>query len=67
LNGSDKSLTVCKFNEFTDEPVKVSEFKPSDFFPGAFTYHVHFGKLAINNESLFASFERFYLNNLKLN
>lgn len=60
---------VCNFDEFSDkEFVSKSEFKPEDFFPGAFTYHIHLrnANSNIKKNSYLKLFENYYHSKLIL-
>jgi hypothetical protein len=56
--------SVCHFPDFyTKQFINYSNFRPENFFDGAFAYHVHFKEsYTINEFSYFAYFEKFYSN-----
>jgi hypothetical protein len=63
---------VCKFSEFNENVlINVTNFEPSLFYDGPFTYHMHLagGRIIyIVSNSYFDYFEKFYHKNLeKLN
>jgi hypothetical protein len=61
--------SVCYFKEFTSKQfVSNDNFKPSNFFPGAFTYHIHLkrSKGKIFGGSYFQLFENYYKSILQL-
>ncbi len=57
-------LSVCYFDEFTRKEFFSDEkkFQPEQFYPGAFTYHLHLDKAGpfISNNSYFCHFERYF-------
>ena len=57
------SKSVCYFNEFTRQVfMNESEFKLENFFPGAFTYHIHMRASGdyILNMTYFIYFENYF-------
>jgi hypothetical protein len=58
------NVSVCKFNEFyTKKFIDYENFRPENFFNGAYAYHIHFKEsYKIDEFSYFAYFERFYYN-----
>lgn len=68
--------SVCNFDEFINfKFINEVDFKPQNFFPGAFTYHLHLSDFSrntllgfnlfknvylIRNESYFEYFENYY-------
>lgn len=50
---------ICNFKEFA---IDKSEFDVSQFFPGAFAYHLHLRNigLVINKNSYFEKFEQYF-------
>lgn len=64
------SKSVCYFAEFTHKKfMQESDFKPDEFFSGAFTYHLHLKRSSgrIYKHSYFYYFEKYYNSVLKLN
>lgn len=57
---------VCSFVDFYHTS-SYNIQSPRDFFPGAFTYHIHSSKATPEKNSLFRRFESFYTQSLKLN
>jgi hypothetical protein len=60
---------LCNFDEFSNkEFVSESQFKPENFFPGAFTYHIHLRNAFsdIKKNSYLKLFENHYRTILKL-
>lgn len=60
---SEKSV-VCSSFAFVEPKLNdSSEFKPDEFFPGAFTYHLHLTslvKMRISENSYFRHFETYF-------
>ena len=53
--------SICQFKEFYEFKFEdYSTFKPENFFPGAYTYHVHMKGNEVSNDSYFNYFERYY-------
>jgi len=60
---------VCSPLDFTNRKlIEPSEFRPDEFFPGAFTYHLHLSGTGFNivNQSYFEYFEEYFFGLLKL-
>ncbi|CAF1026324.1 unnamed protein product [Brachionus calyciflorus] len=58
---------VCSFSDFTKRAhIKQGEFKRENFFPGAFTYHIHSmpNKYEIHENSYLNFFENYFRNKL---
>lgn len=56
-------LTPCGFRDFNNNlDVERKDFQPDNFFPGAFTYHLHLKdcKTLIKNNSYFQYFEDYF-------
>jgi len=61
-------MSVCRFNEFTNKTfVKPNEFLFENFFPGAYTYHIH-GDAGpqVLNTSYFFYLETFFKKKLNI-
>jgi hypothetical protein len=68
LMGRLHPKSICSFRDMYDFKIESSEFNFTDFFPGAFTYHLHLGDCGSclpKPVSFFTHIENYFLNKLK--
>ena len=56
----ESNRSVCLFTEFSMKSIGA-HFSPAEFFPVAYTFHIHYKGTPIANNSYFFHFEKYYL------